>query len=386
MQGIDALRRQPLAVRVGQQLQRPCAGTQQDLLVRQAVPRRAVRIHPRQRAGDRATVGERLVTSPQPVEGLHAREADERGIALERQVAQAVQGVLAGLPRGGRIDDEQRAVVAAELRRDEQDAGPDVAITCRRRHAEKMQVVDAAQRKQAGAAFGRADQVVIGERRTVVTVGIRVDVTDRVTRARTECALGSHRRYRAAHSHQLGFLQRRDDEPGRARFDRQPAENFLVFDVLGAERAHALHDEVEAVLFVERDVVVIDGGAQHLARARTQRFEHQLRVAARQADGGRRAAVHDPHDDCFAAAVVEVLFDGIGQHARLPQPPNTCWYSAKLRTRTGRLTGPRNARPTKPVVAVGRRTIGWSAPTASVTVMPPWAMSRKAAPRLEKFS
>ena len=298
----------------------PRAGTQQDLLVGQAVPRRTVRVHARERAGDRAAVGERLVAAAQPVERLHARETDERGIALEREFAQALQRVLARLPRSGRIDDEQRAVVAAELRRDEQHAGPDVAIARRRRHADEMQVLDVAQREQAGAAFGRADQVVVGERRAVVAVGIRIDVTDRVTRAGAERAVRTRVRHGAAHPHQQGFLQRRDDESRRARFGRQPPENFLVLDVLGAERAHALHDEVEAVFLVGRDVVVVDGGTQHFARAGTQRFEHQLFVAARQADGGRRAAVHDAHDDGFAAAVVEELLDGIGQHARLPEP------------------------------------------------------------------
>jgi len=90
VQRVDALRRELLAVGLGQQLQRARAGTQQDLLVGQAVPGRSVRIHARERTGNRAAVGERLVATAQPVESLHARETDERGIALEREFAQAL--------------------------------------------------------------------------------------------------------------------------------------------------------------------------------------------------------------------------------------------------------------------------------------------------------
>ena len=198
MQGIDTLRRQPLAVGIRQQLQRPRARDAAGSARRAGHPT-ASGAHPSAPARPRPTRCWRngSIAAPQPVEGLHARETEERGITLEREFAQAVQGVLARLPRGGRIDDEQRAVVAAELRRDQQDAGSDVAITRRRRHAEKMQVFDAAQREQASAALGRADQVVIGERRTIVTVGIRIDVTNRVTRAGAERALGTRSRHRS---------------------------------------------------------------------------------------------------------------------------------------------------------------------------------------------
>ncbi len=233
-------------------------------------------IHARERARDRAAVGERLEAAAQPVECLHAREADERGIALEREFAQALQCVVGRLPRSRRIDDEQRAVVAAELRRDEQHARADVAIARRRRHADEMQVLDIAQCEEAGAAFSRADQVVVGERRAVVAVGIRIDVADRVARARTEGAVRTGVRHGAAHPHQQGFLQRRGDESRGAGSRRQPPENLLVFDLLGPERAQALQDEVEAIVLAGRDVVVVDGGPQNFPRAGTERFEHQL--------------------------------------------------------------------------------------------------------------
>ena len=56
--------------------------------------------------------------------------------------------------------------------------------------------------------------------------------------------LGGHA---ALHAHQARLEQRIGDEAVRARRDRQAAEDFLVFDLLGAGGAHALHDEVEAI-------------------------------------------------------------------------------------------------------------------------------------------
>ena len=42
-------------------------------------------------------------------------------------------------------------------------------------------------------------------------------------------------------------------------------------------------------------------------------------LAARQADRRGRTAVDDAHDDRLATAVVEILLDGIAEHARLPE-------------------------------------------------------------------
>ena len=89
--------------------------------------------------------------------------------------------------------------------------------------------------------------------------------------------------------------------------------------MLRARRAHALDHEVEAVFLVLADPVVVDRGAQELARAGRKRLEHERLVARRQADRAAARAVRDAHDDGRAAAVLEVLLDGIGHRGRLPQ-------------------------------------------------------------------
>jgi hypothetical protein len=203
-------------------------------------------------------------------------------IAVESELAQTLQRVLAGFPRRRRIDDQQCPVLAAEIRGDHQQARSRVAFARGRRKAQEVQVFDVAQREQSGAAIRRPDQVVVRQGQAVVAVRIRVDVTDGVARARSERAVGTRGRHGAAHAHEHRFLQRMKDVASRAGRDRQPAEYFLVLDVLRARRAHALHDEVEAVLFVDADVVVIDRDPQQFARARAQRFERQGLRAARQ--------------------------------------------------------------------------------------------------------
>ena len=62
----------------------------------------------------------------------------------------------ADLPGRRRIDEQQRAVFAAELRRDQQHARTDVAVARRRRDADEVQVLDVAQREQAGARARRS--------------------------------------------------------------------------------------------------------------------------------------------------------------------------------------------------------------------------------------
>ena len=89
--------------------------------------------------------------------------------------------------------------------------------------------------------------------------------------------------------------------------------------MLGARRPHALDDEVEAVFVVVADAVVVDRGAQELAGAGRERLEHERLVACGQPDRAAARAVRDAHDDGRAAAVLEVLFDGVRQRRRLPQ-------------------------------------------------------------------
>jgi len=209
--------------------------------------------------------------------------------------------------------------LAAEGGRHQQRARPDVAVALERRDADEAHVLGGGEREHAGAGVGRADHVVVGERPAVVAVGVRIDVPDRVPRSRGERALGPRRGHLPAHAHELRFLQHRGDVARRVGHDRDAAEDLLVLDVIRAARAHALHHQVEAVGLGRADVVVVDRGAQRLARARAQRLERERLAVAGQRDGGGRAAVHHAHDDRPLAAALEELLDGVRHRAWLPQ-------------------------------------------------------------------
>jgi len=320
LQRIDAVRGERVALGVGAQMRRARARPQQDLLVRPGLPRRALLVDARERAGHGAAVGKRFGAAAQPIVRSDAREAEQRVVRAEIEFAQAPQRILAGLPGRRRIDDQHRASFPAQPVGDQQHARAEVTVAGGWRNADEMHVVGAGQREQARSGRRRADQVVVGEGSAVVAVGIRIDVPDRMARSGPERALRPHGRHGAAHAHQRRLLQRRSDVARRVRRDRQAAEDLLVFDVLGARRAHALHHEVEAIRLVRTDIVVIDGGAQRFARARAQGYERErLARAARQRDAGGCAAVHHADDHGLAPAVLEELLDGIGQRARLPE-------------------------------------------------------------------
>jgi len=319
LQRIHAVRDEALPLRIGEQAARPRAEPQQQFVVRARSPRRALLVEPRERACDRAAVGEHLRSAPQAVEGHDAREAHQRVLGAEIEPAQPLEGIVAAVPGRRRIHDQHRATLAAQARRHHQRAGTDVAVAGQRRYAHEVQVLDRREREQARARLGRADHVVVGERTAVIAVRIRIDVADRVPRAAAESLVRPRRRHRTADTHESRLLQRTGHVPGRAGRGRQAAEDLLVLDALGAVGAHALHDQVEAVGLVRADVVVIHRGAKHLARSRAERGERQGVVAAGQRDRGGGAAVHDPHDQRNLAAVLEVLLDGVGERARLPQ-------------------------------------------------------------------
>ena len=105
---------------------------------------------------------------------------------------------------------------------------------------------------------------------------------------RTRRPLGGHA---ALHADQARFEQRVGDEAVRARGDRQAPEDFLVFDLLGAGGAHALHDQVEAVGLLRIDGVVVDRGAQEFARSGADAAQDELAggsAAASASAGARR--------------------------------------------------------------------------------------------------
>jgi len=275
LQGIDAVRCEPLAFRVGEHAQRTRAEPQQQLVVDSRVVRRALRVESRERPGDRAAVRECLGASTQAVEGHDARKAHHGLLRTEIDLAKSAHDVVAGLPSTGRVDHEHRPPAAALLRGNHERAGPEVTLARERRDAHEMQILDLGEGEQSGAGRRRADHVVVRERQAVVAVWIGVDVANRVTRTRKERLIRACPRHWASHAHEAGFLQRGRDEPGRARHYRQPAEDLLVLDALGAASSYALHDEIEAVRLVRAYVVVVHRRAQRLARARTQRLESE---------------------------------------------------------------------------------------------------------------
>jgi len=273
LQRVDAVRSQAGALGFGEHALGPRRRPQQQLFVGARLPGRALLVHPRQRARDGAAVRERPCPGAQAIEGLDAREAHQGMFGTELELAQAAQRVVATAPGRRRIDDQHRVTVAAEAARHQQRARADVAVALERRDAHEPHVLGRGKRKQARAGLGGADHVVIGERAAVVAVGVRIDVADRVTRTRRDRAIGARRGHLSAHAHELRLLQHRGDVARGVRHHRDPAENLLVLDVIGAARAHSLHDEVEAIEFGRGDVVVIDRGAQCLARAGAERLE-----------------------------------------------------------------------------------------------------------------
>jgi len=314
------VRRKPLAFRVGEHAQRTHAEPQQQLVVDPGIVRRALSVESRQRPGDRTAVREGLGASAQAVESHDARKAHDGVLGTKVELAQAPDYVVTGLPHGGRVDHEHRPPAATELSRNHQRARPELTLATERRNAHEVQVFDPGEGEQPGAGCWRADHVVVREWLTVVAVRVGIHVADRVTRARQERLVRALPGHRTPHAHQTGILQRRGDESGRARRDRQPAEDLLVLDALRAAGAYPLHDEIEAVRLVRADVVVVHRRAQCLARTRAQCRKRERLTPAGQRDRRRHASVHYAHDHGVAAAAVEELLDRVGERARLPQP------------------------------------------------------------------
>jgi len=228
-------------------------------------------------------------------------------------------GFRGAIPGERRIDEQQRAALAAVAVRDEQRARSDVHVARERRDAKEVEPVDGVEREDPGAARGRADNVVIRERRAVVRVGAREYVACDPARVVARRRIGPDVRYRTRDARELRLGEHGLDGARRVRRNRHAAVDFLVLDVLGARRAHALDHEVEAVFLVLADAVVIDGGAQELARAGRERLQHEPLHARRQLDRAATRAVGDAHHDRRAPAVLEILLDRIRQRRRLPE-------------------------------------------------------------------
>ena len=84
--------------------------------------------------------------------------------------------------------------------------------------------------------------------------------------------------------------------------------------------AEPLQNQVEAIVLGFRDAVVIDRGAQVLARARRETQQRQRAATGRrQRDRRRPSTIGDAHDDRPPTAVLEELLDRIGQRGGLPE-------------------------------------------------------------------
>jgi len=337
LQRIDTVGQQPLPLRVAQHALWPRAGPQQQLVVVTRLPGRALRIVTGQRAGHGAAVREDLGPAPQAVGRHDPRETHQRMVRTELELVQSAQRLVAGFPRHRRIDHQHRVQFPAAALSDDQHAGPDVAVTRERRYAQKADLVVGGQREQSGARLARTDQVVVGQRSAVVTVRVGVDVSDRVARAGTDRRVRARGRDVAADAGEHGLLQRGRDEAARRRHDRQAAEYLLVLDVLRAAESHALQHEIEAIGLGGPDVVVVDRRPQCLSRTGTQRLERQRIRPAGQRNRRRASAVDDAYDDRGSTAVLEILLDGIGQRARLPQPAEDRVKFGEARHRHGAL-------------------------------------------------
>jgi len=262
---VHAVSREAQALQLGQHSRRPRARPEQQLVVRARLPQGSLLVQPRDRARHRAAVGESLVAPAQAVIGEYAREAHQRVVAAELELAQARERGVAGFPVRRRIDDQHEMAIAAELRGHEQRARSHFVLASQRRDAQEVDVLDVPQREQSAAPLRRADHVVVGERSAVVTVGRAVDVADGMTRAGTESAVGTLRRQGLHDAHEGRILQRAAHAARGALADRDTTEDLLVLDVLGPVSAHTLHHEIEAVVLARTDVVVIDRRAQCLA-------------------------------------------------------------------------------------------------------------------------
>ena len=264
-------------------------GSQDGVVAFGGRPHRPGFVAARDHAGRHATGREQLETSAQPVEGHHARIEHGRVFAAERPVPHAVESRGARGPMRRRIDDQQRAPLAAEAAGDQQRRQPDILLARQRRNAQQVDVRRGMQREDAGAGLRRADDVVVGDRPAIVAIGIGGRVADHRAvrgRRRTRRPLGGHA---ALHANQARLEQRVGDEAIGARRDGQPPEDLLVLDLLGSRGAHPLHHQVEAVVILRLDAVVVDRGAQEFARTGADAAQDQPAAAVGSVSVGGRA-------------------------------------------------------------------------------------------------
>ena len=157
-----------------------------------------------------------------------------------------------------------RAAVLAVPGRDQQGGEADVLGTRQRRDAQQIEIVASIQGKQSRALDFRPDEIVVGQRRTVVAVGIRADVGRRAAARRVERAIRPLRGTLPTDANQLRPPEHVGHVPLVLRRHRELRKYLLIFDVAAALHPHALHGEIELRDLVRGNVVVVDAGAQEL--------------------------------------------------------------------------------------------------------------------------
>jgi len=173
--------------------------------------------------------------------------------------------------------------------------------------------------EKTAAVTGAADQVIVGERRTVVAVGIRIDITAGQSAGRIQRPVGPLRGNLAGELDQLRIGERARQIAFGRRLDRQLVEYLLILHLRSALGAHALYRQIEVRSVFGRDVVVVDAGTEKFPGAGPHRPQAKRCTARFQSQRRRARAVDHAHDESLAAPMIEELFDGIAQRTRLPE-------------------------------------------------------------------
>ena len=175
--GIYAQRGETHAAVFGHEARGPVSRAQDGLFVLRGGPYRtglvATRQHPRHGAAGR----ERFEMPPQFVVRQHARKIHQGILVGEIPLPHAAQGVVRGMPARGRIDDQERAAFLAKSRPDEKRARPHILVARQRGNAQEIEIIGGRQREKTRPIDVPADHVIVGQRRAVVAVAVRIDIS-----------------------------------------------------------------------------------------------------------------------------------------------------------------------------------------------------------------
>ena len=175
------------------------------------------------------------------------------------------------------------------------------------------------QSEHAGVVQARADQVVVSERRAIIAIRIRVHIRGGKATGGIQGSIRPLRRHFTDETNQRGLRDRLGEVAFIGPRCGNPLEYLLVIDLTGTLSTHPLHGEVEYVRLICRNIVEVDAGPQKFAGTRPKCLQLQRLRSGFQGERRGARAVHHPHDEGLAPAVVEELLDGIAQEAWLPE-------------------------------------------------------------------